>query len=375
VTGLENPLGGDMWYHGSRAYPADLARGFLDPMFATVYAFEDPGSQPAGHWNAALGTHFAACHTLAEEFANGDHESGDNEAYEDGDHPPFSGVAHARLHVSRPKVYRSEHDIDREVYAHEHAAGNHPGRYLYDSEDGPQPPPGDLDDEECQAIEDSWPDTVRLIRQYGTGRIPDGDYEGGHPGHPVQTTWLNSHPDRWEIGRRFRDRLIAAGYDAVAYLNEWETRPGDDLAAMCVIVFDPARIETLCYHDVIGACDPDPAAGTGQAAAPAGPAAPSPAPAGGTYTHGQWQQAVESLHAAIAELPPALEVMLASLTADAGRTQVAGVMTLTDQAMAWAAAVKIMLDEVNARELPVVDTVAAAGGTDEIADVPYLANA
>ena len=367
--GLENPLGGDTWYHGSRAHPGDLAGGFHDPMFTSMYSFEDPDGQPDGHWNAALGTHCAASHDLAEEFGNGDHESADNEDHAAGGDPAFAGVAHVRLHLARPKVYRSEHDVDREVYDFEHAAGNHPRRHL---EDGEEPLPDDLHDEEWENLEYSWPDTVRLIRHYGTGRIPDDDYDGAFGGaQPVRTTWLNSHPDRWDIGRRFRHRLIAAGYDGIAYRNEYERRPGDGLAAMCVVAFDPAAIEILTYHDTAAGCDEN------TLPRPAGPAPAEPAPpAGEAYTHGQWQQATEALQASLAGLPDALEQMLASLTSvDAGRTQVGGVLTLTDQAEAWAAQVKEMLGDVNQRELPVADTVDGAGGAADINAIPYMASA
>jgi hypothetical protein len=98
-----------------------------------------------------------------------------------------------------------------------------------------------------------------------------------------------------------------------------------------------------------------------------------PAPRGGdSYTHGQWQQAIGSIDRALAQLPPALENMLASLsTVDAGKTQVTGVMTLYDRTAAWAEKVKNAIRDVDARAVPVVDAVSAAGGPDDINNIRY----
>jgi hypothetical protein len=93
---------------------------------------------------------------------------------------------------------------------------------------------------------------------------------------------------------------------------------------------------------------------------------------GESYTHGQWQQSTARLHQAVAELGPALDDMLSSLTAaDAGKTQFAGVMDIHDRAAAWADQVRTMFTDVNARELPVVDAVGAAGGPDDINKITY----
>jgi hypothetical protein len=95
---------------------------------------------------------------------------------------------------------------------------------------------------------------------------------------------------------------------------------------------------------------------------------------GESYTHGAWNQATAGIHHRLtAGLPQALEVMLASLTsADAGRTQVTGVMGLADAVESWAAQVRDMLTQVNVRELPVTEAFTAAGGPDEVAGIPYL---
>ena len=106
---------------------------------------------------------------------------------------------------------------------------------------------------------------------------------------------------------------------------------------------------------------------------PTGTSLAIPGSGGGeSYTHGQWHHVTTAIHQALDQLGPALENMLASLNAAAaGRTQVAGVMNLNDQAVAWADMVRDMLTQVNTREMPVVEAVAAAGGPDEIAGIPY----
>jgi hypothetical protein len=66
--------------------------------------------------------------------------------------------------------------------------------------------------------------------------------------------------------------------------------------------------------------------------------------------------------------------MLASLhSADAGRTQVTGVLALSEGVQAWMKQVSAMLAEVNQREMPVVETVAAAGGPADINSMSYYA--
>jgi hypothetical protein len=107
---------------------------------------------------------------------------------------------------------------------------------------------------------------------------------------------------------------------------------------------------------------------------PTGTSPAATAGGGETYTHGTWNQATAGIHHRLTVgLPQALELMLASLTsADAGRTQVTGVMGLADAVQSWAAQVRAMLADVNTRELPVTEAVTAAGGPDEVAGIPYL---
>lgn len=94
---------------------------------------------------------------------------------------------------------------------------------------------------------------------------------------------------------------------------------------------------------------------------------------GESYTHGQWDRAVADIDKRLAELPASLEMMLHRLTsADAGRSQVTGVIALHDQIVLFMKQVREMLTQVDRLERPVLTAVEAAGGPDEIAGIPYL---
>lgn len=94
---------------------------------------------------------------------------------------------------------------------------------------------------------------------------------------------------------------------------------------------------------------------------------------GDSYTHGAWNRATRDIERRLEMLPALLEQMLASLThADAGRTQVAGVVAFHQGAHIFIGQLREMLREVNRRENPVVETVTAAGGPEEIPSINYL---
>lgn len=96
---------------------------------------------------------------------------------------------------------------------------------------------------------------------------------------------------------------------------------------------------------------------------------------GESYTHGQWNQVVIDIRQRLDQLPDALEMMLRRLTtAEAGRSQVQGVIQLHGDILAFITQVTEMLVEVNRREAPVLNAVDAAGGPDEIAGIPYLSD-
>lgn len=94
---------------------------------------------------------------------------------------------------------------------------------------------------------------------------------------------------------------------------------------------------------------------------------------GESYTHGQWNRAVADIEDRLKDLPATLEAMLQRLTtADAGRSQVQGVLALRDDIDAFMGLVRHMLDDVNRRESPILTAVQVAGGPEEIAGIAYL---
>lgn len=112
---------------------------------------------------------------------------------------------------------------------------------------------------------------------------------------------------------------------------------------------------------------------TRRSALPAAAQAAARGTGGESYTHGQWQRAVASIEARLDELPLYLELMLRRLTtADAGRSQVEGVVKLHGEIGQYVGQVRDMLARVNRKEQPVLNAVDAAGGPEEIAGIPYL---
>jgi hypothetical protein len=247
MPGYRNPhTGGDEFFHGTRAYPEELSQhGFTDPMEFDSGAFEQPDSESPGHWNSLLGTHFTADHDIAKEFALGEHSSGANDRGADAFRGEARHVLHARLGLHNPKVYDSEHDMDHEAYEHEFKAGNHPVNHVpqLDSED---------EDDRYEA-EEMWPETHRLHQQYGTKHpirrdTIEGSFGYANNPHPVRTTWLNRHPDRWGIADRFRKRLQDQGHDGIVYGNEYEVSKHGREANKSAIVFDPHRVQVTQHH-------------------------------------------------------------------------------------------------------------------------------
>ena len=94
---------------------------------------------------------------------------------------------------------------------------------------------------------------------------------------------------------------------------------------------------------------------------------------GESYTHGQWNRVTVDIEKRLDALPAVLEMMLHRLNAaDAGRSQVIGVVALHDEIALYVKQVREMLAIVNRMERPVLTAVEAAGGPDEIAGIPYL---
>jgi hypothetical protein len=259
---LRNPhTGGREWYHGTQAEPEELKpHGFADPMSMAPGAYEHPESEEGGHWNALLGTHFTADHDVARAFAEGEHSSGANERHGEWEGnewgEPHRGIVHARLGLKNPRVYGSEHDMDHEAYEHEYAAGNHPSDHV----PGIGRAAGEGDEDEQYEAEEMWHHAHQIAKDYGHGKIPASTY--GHmrtpfEGHPMRTAWLNTHPDKWGIANRFRERLQAAGHDGVIYGNEYERSRRGPEANKSAIVFDPGRIHVTQHHHADEPCDPE----------------------------------------------------------------------------------------------------------------------
>src|SRR5258708_33788302 len=87
------------WFRGSRTSPGELDR-FTDPAAMHPDAYEDPDGESLWGWTAVLGTHFAADHEVAREFARGEHESAAGEAGGPGD--DLEGIVHAELDRRNP---------------------------------------------------------------------------------------------------------------------------------------------------------------------------------------------------------------------------------------------------------------------------------
>jgi hypothetical protein len=242
---LANPhTGGDEWYHGS---PWQFG-GFEGDAPHSGLAYEsDP--EDTSHWNGQLGHHFAASHGVAEGFSRGEHSAEPEGTYEDQE--PAQNVLHARLGIRNPMVYASEHDMDQEAYEHEFRAGNHHDAHH---------PEGELE----EAREEGWEDELPHTYQYaGHGdRMRSRDeadpvYWNEHRTyHPYATGWLNNHPDKYDIARRHRQRLIDAGHDGIVYGNEFEGEQigKGDHHLVSAIPFHAAQIDVTQRHHAAAPC-------------------------------------------------------------------------------------------------------------------------
>lgn len=237
---LPNPhTGGDEWFHGS-----PWKFGQFGENSSTLEFEDDP--HDTSHWNALLGHHFAASHKTAEEFAGAEHSADPDGSYDDGE--PARNIIHARLHLTNPKIYASEHDMDQEAYEHEWKAGNHHDLHhepeLRDDEWGGEYDP-DYDErpptyqyaghgDRMRSQEESDPSYWNQSRSY----------------HPYATGWLNTHPDKYSIAQRFRDRLKARGHDGIVYGNEFEgSQIGKgDKHHLAAIAFHPHQVDVTQRH-------------------------------------------------------------------------------------------------------------------------------
>ena len=94
---------------------------------------------------------------------------------------------------------------------------------------------------------------------------------------------------------------------------------------------------------------------------------------GESWTHGQFEHGATTIRTHLDDLPAALEAMLRNLrSVDAGRDQVDGVMHIYNHIALLMGELEHMLAESNRRARPVVSAVAAAGGPEQIPQMPYF---
>jgi hypothetical protein len=97
-----------------------------------------------------------------------------------------------------------------------------------------------------------------------------------------------------------------------------------------------------------------------------------PARAGESYNYGAWAQATASDAELLEQLGLCVEAMLSDLTAvSAGRTQVQNVTAWADRVRAEADLTRDAIHEMDRRYRPVIATVAAVGGPDEVSNSSY----
>jgi len=94
--------------------------------------------------------------------------------------------------------------------------------------------------------------------------------------------------------------------------------------------------------------------------------------AGEAYNYGSWQRATASDAELLDQLALCLEAMLSDLTAvSAGRAQVQNVSAWAGRVQAEAGLTRDAIDEMDRRYKPVIATVAAVGGPDEVSNTSY----
>lgn len=226
TAALHNPTGElrghhpDEWYHGTR-HGFDE---FMDPAAVHPLAYEDDRSDES-HWNVTLGNHFTSQHQIAGMFANrgsSSDEHDEDDYYDHHDEPSDGTVIHAKLHIKKPKTYRSEYDMDQEVYEHEMKHGNTIDSHLHNARQEAH----ENGDEDWYDEREEFP----LARKYkgdsqhvrGPNERDTGAYAWHREFRPYATGWLNSHPEKFEIAQRFKQRLKDQGYDGIVYGNDFE---------------------------------------------------------------------------------------------------------------------------------------------------------
>ena len=246
---LENPIhkrtGKDEheWFHGSK----HEFHEFGDPEHDSPLSFAEDHEDNT-HWNTLLGNHFTSDHQVAEDFAQGNHNSANNSSSSQS-----GRVIHTKLHLKNPKVYASEHDMDQEVHEFEHKRGN--------TIDSHFPPPSEAEAKDWDQFD--WEDhhaEMGRAQHYANDSEKPFDRDESDPGqpysghvHPKSMGWLNHHPDKYNIAIRFKHRLQDAGHDGIVYGNEFE-RSNHGSSATSAIAFHPHQIEITQDHTVNKNC-------------------------------------------------------------------------------------------------------------------------
>jgi hypothetical protein len=268
--GLPNPqTGGDDWFHGTKSRPGDFVHGFSHDDSPSHEEEEMRGH--LSHWNTLLGSHFAADHGVAEHFARQGASTDDDDDNDWGGDDYGSryqtgspqSVIHARLHLRNPKVYGSEFDMDHEAYEHEYGQRkNYISKHFEDGYEHEDPSHEDYDPD-TPGDGEEWPLAARYrhddrqpigreqMRRRPLFSNPDA------PEMPERTGWLNSHPDKAGIARRFRERLQGQGHDGILYGNEFEdshaTGHGNH-HGLSAIIFHPHQAEVTQHHQAGTQC-------------------------------------------------------------------------------------------------------------------------
>jgi GNAT superfamily N-acetyltransferase/ribosomal protein L37AE/L43A len=204
------------WYHGS------------------PHEFEEFGHGGREHWNTFLGTHFSAQPEIARQFAYGEHED------EPGEEMPAGHVVSAKLHIKRPKTYRSEFEMDQAAHEWAHGKGYLVGKHIAEHPEEYQDDEPDDEDDEYGGWGDDDPEEHER-KQIRDARLAyaqredkpfhkhesDFGFPTRHSFRPAATGWLNSHPHKEEIAQGFKSHLKSQGYDGIVYGNEIEQNAGD----------------------------------------------------------------------------------------------------------------------------------------------------
>jgi hypothetical protein len=94
-----------------------------------------------------------------------------------------------------------------------------------------------------------------------------------------------------------------------------------------------------------------------------------------TTTHGEWVQNVSAVIAALVYITHLQDQMLAGLTtANASKSQIRDVKLWNDHVNATKKYIRDWLITIDRRLEPLIDSIEAAGGVDEVADPGYHAD-